>query len=187
MRIEKLQREYDIRIEYVNFPLHPDTPPEGISLEQRFGPDALPRIKESQRRLKELTAAEGLPMADRTMSYNSRLAQELGVWATSKGKGPEFHRAVFHAYFAEGKNISDPDVLAGIAGSIGLDPDEARKIVRDRTCKTAIDRQWAECQAAGVEAVPTFEAGGRQVVGAQPYEQLARLVESAGARKRAAG
>ena len=183
MRIEKLQQNYNIKVEYVNFPLHPDTPMEGVALSKLFGPADLGRIQASRMQLKALADAEGLPMSDRTMTYNSRLAQELGCWATEKGKGPEFHKAAFRAYFVDGRNIADTGVLADLAKSVGLDPVEARKVVEQRLYKDQVDRQWAECQAAGVNAVPTFEAGGQQVVGAQPYETLAHLVELAGAKK----
>jgi predicted DsbA family dithiol-disulfide isomerase len=168
----------------VDFPLHPDTPAEGISLEKLFGPGALPRIRESQKQLKALAQAEGLPLSERNMTYNSRLAQELGVWATSKGKGPQFHLAAFRAYFVQGRNVHDLAVLAVLAREAGLDPDEARRVVSEGRYREAVDQEWTESEAAGVSAVPTFEAGGRRVVGAQPYEELARLVEAAGAKKR---
>jgi predicted DsbA family dithiol-disulfide isomerase len=171
----------------VNFPLHPDTPPQGIALADLFGgPAALPRIRESQKQLLELAAQEGLPMKERTMTYNSRLAQELGSWATTKGKGPEFHAAAFRAYFVQGQAISDPDVLVELAGQVGLNREEARAVLRERKYKDAVDREWADCEAGGITAVPTFEAAGRRVVGAQPLEVLADLLEKAGAEKRIA-
>lgn len=183
MRIERLEREYDIQLDYINFPLHPDTPTEGISLAKMFGGD-VERIRASQSRLIQLAAAEGLPMSPRTMTYNSRLAQELGVWAVEKGKGPAFHNATFRAYFVEGKNIYDAGVLTGLAASVGLDSTEARQVIERRTYQKAVDEQWKRSYAAGVNAVPTFEAGGQRVVGAQPYERLAQMLEAAGARKR---
>jgi predicted DsbA family dithiol-disulfide isomerase len=185
VRIEKLEREYDIQLEYINFPLHPDTPAEGISLAKMFGGDTL-RIRTSQDRMRQLAAAEGLPMSARTMTYNSRLAQELGVWAVEKGKGPAFHNAAFRAYFVDGKNISDAGVLAALAASVGLDSTAARAVVEQRTYRKAVDDQWNRSYAAGVNAVPTFEAGAQRIVGAQPYERLAQMLEAAGARKRTA-
>ncbi|NIP49262.1 MAG: dithiol-disulfide isomerase, partial [Gammaproteobacteria bacterium] len=53
------------------------------------------------------------------MTYNSRLAQELGKWAEQMEKGDAFHDAVFKAYFADGLNIADANILADIANSIG--------------------------------------------------------------------
>ena len=168
----------------MNFPLHPDTPAEGIALADLFGPGSGPRIAESQRRLKRLAEAEGLPMADRTMTYNSRLAQELGRWATSKGKGPAIHRTLFRAYFVDTRNISSPDILVQIAKDVGLDPKEAHRVLEQRTFREEVDAEWATCEVAGITAVPTFEAGGRRVVGAQPVEVLAQMLEEAGAKKR---
>ena len=63
------------------------------------------------------------------MTYNSRLAQELAKWAESKGKGDEFHRAVFEAYFVETKNIGKIDELALLAQSLGLPEEEARQVL----------------------------------------------------------
>jgi len=185
VRIEKLESEYDVRVEYVHFPLHPDTPPEGRTLVDLFGGrDALPRIQAAQRRLKSLTEAEGLPFGERERTYNSRLAQELGAWAESRGKGAAFHRAVFRAYFGAAKDISDAGLLADLAASVGLDRSEAAAVLRERRSRDAVDRDWERCRRAGIDAVPTFEVGGGLAVGAQPYETLVQLVVQAGARRR---
>jgi predicted DsbA family dithiol-disulfide isomerase len=185
VRIERLAETYQIKLEYVDFPLHPDTPTAGMSIAALFrDPEGRARHQRSQQMLKRLAAEEGLPLGDRTMTYNSRLAQELGLWAVSQGKGAEYRGAVFHAYFVDGENISDPEVLAALAASVGLDAGEAREVLKARRFRDAVDKEWASAEASGVEAVPTFEVGGRRVVGAQPYEVLARLVEAAGAKPR---
>jgi predicted DsbA family dithiol-disulfide isomerase len=179
-----LQREYDVELEYVHFPLHPDTPADGMLLVDMFGgPQAMPRIRESQKRLKALAEAEGLPMSDRERTYNSRLAQELGVWAEEQGKGEAFHERVFKAYFVDGKNIGSAEVLVEIAREAGLDPALARKVIETRSHSARVDADWRRSHEAGVTGVPTFVAGGERVVGAQPYEVLVDLVVKAGARK----
>ncbi len=73
-------------------------------------------------RLKAVAAQEGLPWGLRTMTCNSRRAQELGKWAQERGKGEAWHRAMFSAYFAEGKNLYDLGVLSESAALLGLDP-----------------------------------------------------------------
>jgi predicted DsbA family dithiol-disulfide isomerase len=121
---------------------------------------------------------EGLPFNPaRNMSYNSRLAQELAKWAESKGKAEEIANALFRAYFVDVKNIGKADVLAGIAAEHGLPPDEATDVLLSRKYKEAIDEDWRRCAALGVNAVPTFLAGRYMMVGAQPYEELERLVQ----------
>jgi predicted DsbA family dithiol-disulfide isomerase len=184
--VEQLAKEYDITIDRVDFPLHPDTPAEGTSLLELFGggPQARARIEASQQRLKQLAAAEGLPMATRERTYNSRLCQELGVWAAEQGRGDAFRVAAYRAYFAEGKDISNPDVLTALAASVGLDAQAASTVITQRTYKDKVDAEWKRAYGSGVNAIPTFLAGGQTVVGAQPYEVLARLVEATGARKR---
>ena len=48
-----------------------------------------------------------------------------------------------------------------------------------RSFKDAVDDDWRRCAAIGVNAVPTFLAGRYLMVGAQPYEELERLVQHA--------
>jgi len=45
------------------------------------------------------------------MTYNSRLAQELGKWADTQPGGEAIHDALFRAYFVEARDISQPAVL----------------------------------------------------------------------------
>ena len=121
---------------------------------------------------------EGLPFnAERNMSYNSRLAQELAKWAETKGKAEEITNALFRAYFVDVKNIGKADVLAKVAEENDLPADEATEVLLSRKFKDAVDDDWRRCAAFGVNAVPTFHAGRYLMVGAQPYSELQRLVE----------
>jgi len=135
-------------------------------------------------RLKEVARTEGLAFGDRKMTYNSRLAQELGKWAEAEGRGQEFHEAVFAAYFADGQNIALPAVLAAAARSAGLPADEALEVVKTRRFKEAVDRDWLRSRQIGVTAVPTFMIDETRLVGAQPYKVLEKFVAEAGAGRR---
>jgi predicted DsbA family dithiol-disulfide isomerase len=129
-------------------------------------------------RMKVNMDREGLPFnPDRNMSYNSRLAQELSKWAEEKGKGDEAHDAIFRAYFVEVKNIGKVEPLVEIAQALGLPADEATDVLLSRKYKDAVDDDWRRCAAYGVNAVPTFHAGRYLMVGAQPYEELERLIQ----------
>jgi predicted DsbA family dithiol-disulfide isomerase len=135
-------------------------------------------------RMKGLMDAEGLPYGRRTHTYNSRLAQELGKWADTQPGGEAIHDALYKAYFVDARNIGDPDILIEIAEKVGLDGAEARKVLDERRLKSAVDADWQKSATYGVTGVPTFVAARYGVVGAQPYEALAQLVERAGAAKR---
>ena len=126
--------------------------------------------------LEQIARDQGLPFGDRKMTYNSRLAQELGKWAEQMGKGDAFHDAVFRAYFADGRNIADVDILADVARSVGLDPREAQTVLAARTFKEAVDADWARAYESRVTAVPTFLTNGQTLVGAQPFNVLANFM-----------
>ena len=129
-------------------------------------------------RMKTNMDREGLPFnAERNMSYNSRLAQELGKWAETYGRAEEIGDALYRAYFVDVRNIGKADVLAKIAEENGLPADEATDVLLSRKYKDAVDQDWRRCAAIGVNAVPTFLAGRYLMVGAQPYEELQRLIE----------
>ena len=169
MRIEKLVKEHNVRIRWVHFPLHPETPQEGQTLEALFagrGKD----IPQMQAQMKARMQAEGLPYG---------LAQELGSWADTQPGGSAIHDALFRAYFVDGRNVGDTDVLVEVAESVGLPAEQAREVLEQRTFREAVDADWALSRQYGVTGVPTYVAGQRGVIGAQPYEALVQLVEQA--------
>lgn len=183
MRIEKLQETYDIEVKLTHFPLHPDTPEEGREMAGFYAERGLDP-EQMYLQMKERMDAEGLPYGRRTHTYNSRLAQELGKWADTQDDGDKLHDAFYRAYFVDGRNIGDPDVLLDVVGAVGLSVDDARKVIEDRSFKNAVDQDWAKSRQVGVTGVPTFVSGQYGVVGAQPYESLEKLVTEAGAEKR---
>lgn len=138
-------------------------------------------------RLKKVAEELGLPWGTRKKTYNSRLAQELGKWAEAKGRGDEFHDAVFRAYFVDGKNIAKRDVLVGLARAVGLPEKEAKEALQSSTFKKAVDEDWNLSLRMGITAVPTFVIDHHSVVGAQPYEVLEQLLLNSGVRKRKGG
>ena len=124
------------------FPLHPDTPAEGLSLKDLFAGRGLD-LDAMHARMKGLMDIEHLPYNRRTHTYNSRLAQELAKWADSKPGFDKIHDALYKAYFVEGRNLANKDVLLEIAQSLGLPVEETRPVLDNRTFKDAVD---ADCR-----------------------------------------
>jgi len=167
----------------VHFPLHPETPIEGQTLEELFaGRDY--DIKGSFERMKALMEIEDLPYGQRSHTYNSRLAQELGTWADTQEGGDALHMKIYQAYFVDNKNVGDIEVLVELAETAGLDGAAARKVMEERSFEEAVDADWDKARQVGVTGVPTYVAGGSGVVGAQPYEALEQLMKHAGAEKK---
>ena len=127
-------------------------------------------------RLRKIATDLELPFGDRSHTYNSRKAQEMGKWAEEAGQGEAFHRAVYHTYFVDGKNIADENILAGIAESIDLDPEKALQVVADGRYAAAVNADWQRADDLGVTAVPTMVFDNRQLVGFQPYASCREFI-----------
>ena len=182
MRIEQLQKSYNIETRWVAFPLHPETPDEGLTLEELFAGKAL-NIEKVRKRLRQVADELGLPLGNRKKTFNSRLAQELAKWAESKGKGDPCNKSIFQAYFVDGINIGKINELVDLSKSIGLPEKEARSILELRTFKEAVDSDWLRSHTLGVTAVPTFVVDHQRVIGFQPYELLEEFLDASGAEK----
>jgi predicted DsbA family dithiol-disulfide isomerase len=126
----------------------------------------------------------GLPFGSRNKTYNSRLSQELGLWAEDQGKGEPFHMAAFHAYFADGQNLAKMAVLLKLARDVGLSEKAAEEVLTSRTYRDKVDKDWEDSRFKGINAVPTFVMGRHKLVGAQSYQNLAELVSQYGIRKK---
>lgn len=174
MSIEKLKANYPVSIRWIHFPLHPDTPLEGKSLVELFaGRD----IEPMRQRMKALMAEADLPYGDRTHTYNSRLAQELGKWADTQEDGEAIHDVLYRAYFVDNINLYDIDALVKLAENVALDGAAAREVLEKRSFQDAVDEDWQLAYAKGVTGVPTFHNNDLVVVGCQPYEVLERFVK----------
>ena len=133
--------------------------------------------------MKDKAAELGLPLGERKKTYNSRLAQELGLWAESKNRGDAFHMAAFEAYFVDGKNIAKIPVLLDLAASVGLPREEAETVLSTRAFMNPVDEDWALSRAVGITAVPTFVINEDILVGAQPYETFEKFMTVNGVKK----
>jgi predicted DsbA family dithiol-disulfide isomerase len=175
VRTDRLQKEQAVELRWRVFPLHPETPQEGTELSQLLGgrPE---QVADMQARLLQVAAAEGLPLAGRTRTYNSRGAQELGKWAEVQGKGDPWRRAVYHAFFVEGRNISLGNVLEEIAAAVGLSSLEAREVLVAESYRAAVEADWQRAGTLGVTAVPTHLCSGKRLVGFSSYDDFLRLI-----------
>ena len=183
MRTDELCRDYDVSIRWTVFPLHPEIPDEGLDLGDLFAGRNLD-IDAMMARLHEVAKRFGLPLGPRRRTFNSRRAQELAKWADEKDRGDAFRAEVFRAYFAEGRNIARPEELGAMAQAAGLSSAEAIEALGAGAYRQAVESDWARSRAATIRGVPAFRADGRTLVGLQDREDLAKLAEAAGARRR---
>jgi predicted DsbA family dithiol-disulfide isomerase len=177
VRTDRLREEFELEIHWNVFPLHPETPEEGQELADLFA--GRYDIEAMMQRCHEVAAELDLPFGNRTHTYNSRRAQELGKWAEEQGIGEAFHMAVYRAYYVDGRNIALPGELAGVAESVGLDPDTALLTIDKRRYATHVDSDWKRASELGVTAIPTGIYKEQALVGFQPYAHYRRLITDA--------
>ncbi|MCK5099030.1 MAG: DsbA family protein, partial [Desulfobacteraceae bacterium] len=135
-------------------------------------------------KFKKMATDLGLPSCELQTIYNSRSAQELGAWAESLNKGDEYHDAAFTAFYGKGLNISDRQVLADIAESIGLSGQDAIGHLEKETFKLHVDCDWKLARDLELVAAPTYIINSNKLVGAHPYQRLQKFFESNGAKRR---
>tara|TARA_Y100000588_G_scaffold361336_1_gene422047 strand:+ start:3361 stop:3858 length:498 start_codon:yes stop_codon:yes gene_type:complete len=161
------------------FPLHPNTPSDGMTLEKLFGQQVDVDVMRTQ--MEALMSAEGLPYGYRSHTYNTRRAQQLAKWADKQPGGDAIHGALYRAYFVDGINLGDLDRLLEIATSVGLSGVEARKALEYETELRHVTNDWKLAKNHQITAVPTYLSEDRILVGAQSYEVLEELILHAGA------
>jgi len=175
VRTDRLQREFGVELRWSVFPLHPETPPEGTALDDLFGRSAA-EIGAIQERLQGLARDEGLSIVPRRRTVNSRRAQELGKWAEGKALGDAYRKAVFAAYFSEGRDISREEELLAVVAALGLDRAEAKAVLASGGFSAAVDADWERARTLGVHAVPTHLCQERRLVGFSRYEDFRTLI-----------
>ena len=137
------------------------------------------RAAAARARFAQVAEAEGLAVGERTHWYNSVPAHEAALWADDHGDGETFRRSVYRAYFAEGLNIGNADVLARLAAGAGLDDGALRSSLAAGEYADRVQEQFEYARTAGITGVPAYVAGNYLMVGAQSYEVYARLIEAA--------
>jgi len=172
--------EADLRFQ--PFELNPQMPPEGEDivehLSRKYGlaPADIARNAEA---IRERGASVGFVFGQgkRRRTYNTFDAHRLLHWSGPEGRQLALKHALLRAYFTDGEDPSDHDVLVRVAESVGLDAATAREIL-------ACDRYAAETrererfyQAQGIQAVPSVIIDDRHLIqGGQPVEEFERVL-----------
>jgi predicted DsbA family dithiol-disulfide isomerase len=170
----ELQTQHPVSVTWAPFPLHPATPPEGLLLSELLrGMDLDAAHKRINRMLDEL----GLEHGERDRTYNTRLAQELALWARTQAGGDALIPLLYRAYFVHNRNLAEEKVLLDIVREAGLDVAAAQGVLKDRSFSAALDAEWERARAYQISGVPAFIAGGYQMTGFQPAAEIQRFLD----------
>lgn len=104
------------------------------------------------------------------------------LWA--KGQDPatgvRVARALYRAFFVEGRDISKPEIAAAVAAECGLDAAAARAAIDDPAIKDALKSEVERAVAAGVFGSPFFVIDGEPFWGVDRFEQMERWLAQGG-------
>ncbi len=168
-------------IEWHPFQLNPEMPVEGMDrrayLEGKFGGKENAVRVYGQIAEHAETAGVEIDFAGIKRTPNTLNAHRLIHWAGIESKQNAIVDALFAAYFQEGRDIGDVEVLADIADSAGLDaPTISRLLGSDADLQMIKDRD-AHSREMGVNSVPTFIIDNRHAVpGAQQPDLWVQVI-----------
>lgn len=173
-----LTRRFGAQVEWQPFVLHPEYPPEGIprgELERRYGPGLVDR----QRTMFE---GAGLPFSDRIEKIpNSRRALMLGELARERGVLHQLHPRLFDAYWAQGLDIGDEQVLIREGTAVGLGAEEILRALREERHFPGIEASTRQAIELGATGVPAWVIDQRVLIaGAQPHDVFEQVLEQLG-------
>lgn len=180
-QLKQAIHDIDLTVQYIYFPLHPETPVTGMTLEKLFAGRGLD-VSRSQEQLASMMRGEGLVYGPRTHTYNSRRAQQLVKYIEKLDADEDlaqvrqFRDGVFMAYFGRGKNIADPGVLQGICRQIVMEEFDVEQALSDTTAAAAVDDDWAYCRKMNLSGVPAFRYGEHWVHGCRGVAELESLI-----------
>jgi predicted DsbA family dithiol-disulfide isomerase len=107
----------------------------------------------------------------------SRLAHEAAKWADSQGRFEPYHLGLFRAFFQQGKNLGDIEILKGLAADLQLDASSLHVALQNSDFTAMVLADEDEASRVGVRAVPAFVVNGKlQAAGVQTAERLQELV-----------
>jgi predicted DsbA family dithiol-disulfide isomerase len=171
-----LKKEYTIEDTWVSYELHPETPPAGVLLSEKFKGYDLSSFHEQLRKRGEEV---GVVFGDRTLLSNSRSALMASEYARDLGQYDSFHENIFQAYFTEGLDIGNLDLIAAVAGKSGLDEKETLSAITDGRYLSRLDAARREGQMLNLTGIPLFIIENKyKIVGAQPIEVFRNLLEN---------
>lgn len=180
-------RGINIEVEYSfkPFQLDPTAPTDGVTpviegYAKKFGGQE--RATEILQHVTTVAAAENIQFnMDIALRANTFDAHRLLAYAL-ENYGFAAHVALkerlMDAYFTNGLNIADIEVLAGCASTVGIDRDASLRFLRSDELAAQVRTEIASAPDLGVTAVPTFVINGQwSVPGAQDVEMFERILE----------
>ena len=188
--IEAVKDDLAVAVTFRPYQLNPDMPPEGVDhkthlAEKLGGTDAVNRAHEM---LAGLGLEDGIDFdfSAVKISPNTLDAHRLLRWAMIEGQEVQSRvaQALFKAYFEEGRNVGDRDVLLDVAESAGMDRAVLAALFSAGADVDSVKEEIGMARDMGVTGVPCFIIDNKYaVMGAQSVDVLTNAFREIAAMK----
>lgn len=174
-QVHRLQKEFGVEIDwkaYELFPEHEDWPDYSKKAEPENRP-------QTPSRLQLLLAAEHLeiPKVERTYKQRTHNAHEAVEYAKLEGVQDKLVEAIYRAFWEEGLDINQPDILRKVATGIVHDLDALTCSIATKRFKNHMVDFDEPAYARGVYNVPTFFIGAKRLA-EQPYGVIQKAMKA---------
>jgi predicted DsbA family dithiol-disulfide isomerase len=186
-----LAPEIQASVQFQPFELNPQMPSEGeeinAHLARKYGASPA-QLEQTREQIRQRGEALGFTFTKgaRDRIYNTFDAHRLLHWAgeVDPARQKALKLALFTAYFTEGRNPGDREVLLAAAGVAGLDTDGAAAILDSDAHASDVREQEAFWQSQGIQSVPALVINGRYLLqGGQPPEVFAQALRQIAAEE----
>jgi predicted DsbA family dithiol-disulfide isomerase len=179
--VAQLQDEVQFEIVYRAYQLDPTASPgKAAPVKEAYakkfgGPE---RAEQIIGHVTSVAAEEGLDFhMDLALRANTLLAHRLLWLAEGTGHQYALKERLLQAYFVDGLNVGDPDVLADCAAEVGMARDGVRAFLDSDDGVAEVQAQLQFAAEAEITAVPTFVLDGKWAIpGAQDADTFVNVV-----------
>jgi predicted DsbA family dithiol-disulfide isomerase len=193
--LRRVGPEIQAEIHFEPFELNPQMPAEGqdvvehLTEKYRISPEQVASNTEAIRqRGAEVGFEFGRGMRRRV--YNTRAAHRLLHWAGLQSATSQraLKHALFKAYFTDGLNPGDHDLLVQLAAEAGLDGQAAAEVLASQRYDAEVAEAEHQWHANGISAVPSIVINDKYLIsGGQPAEQFERALRQIASEATATG
>jgi len=161
----------DVEFVLVPFELRPDMPDEGYQMSELEASGHSERVEEHLLRIAE---RDGFPMVIPPFLPKTHKAQVVAEMGRDRGQVAHraIHHALFSAYFAEGKDIGDAQVVLALAEEEGYAREDVERAWREGTYGERLHEFRHLAMHLGLDATPAALICSELIIGARPYQVL---------------
>ena len=170
-RILKLSEEFDLSLDWKGIEIHPEFPPEGKRRSKTI------KSKTFAKTIYTMAKEDDITVKLPGYSTNSRLALEGSEFAKTKDIFLNYHIGIYEAYFIEGLNIGDKDIVLKVGENAGLDRDKLEESLDKRHMFDSIEINKKQAEETHVLGVPTFVFGNFPLHGIQSTQTMRDIIK----------